>query len=388
MKTLSTTHLALLYLAYFWSLGTAVPYVPVAMKRAGFTGDEMGIAMAVSLALMLSTPPFWGWVADRYGLGSRLLVIGASGAALGMGIAALVPGKLAFAGGLAVYACTRTPVSPLLDALVLAHPDVGSAGFGRVRRWGSLGFVLSAFSTGLVVDWLPASSIVGLVALCWVALVVLAVGFGLARAPLPARPIALQTDRLYRSREVWAFLAVSAIHYGCLVPYETYFAIHAQDVGLQGRWVGTGWALGVGLEVIVLTHLDALVNRFELKRLLIVAYITGMVRWALTAAIPSGVCLALIQVMHGVSFGAYFGASVVWMNRLVPVQLRSSAQSVFAAVVWGGGGIAAQLICGPVYAKYGGRALFAGASVIEFIPLIALLVWLRAPMQEKSSPTD
>ena len=386
-RHLSPRHLSLLYLVYFLSLGIAVPYVPVAMRRIGFTGDEIGAAMAVGLALYVATPPVWGWFADRAGGGGRQLVAAAVGSAAGMVLAAVLPGKLGFALGLLVYACMRTPVSPLLDALTLAHPAIGREGFGRVRRWGSVGFVLGAFVTGLFVDRLGAGQIVGLVALQWVLLVALALAMGLHRA-VPAPPVALAPRRLYGEPRVWAFLAVSAVHAGCGVPYDTYFAIHAADVGLAGHWVGTAWGLGVTVEVLVLTHLEGMVQRFGPKRILLAAYATGLLRWALTAAIPGGVPLALVQAVHGVSFGAFFGASVVWLDRVVPAELRASAQSVFAAVVWGGGGIVAQLIAGPVYGHFGGRALFAGAAVTEVVPLLALALLLSEPPAEKSLTRD
>ena len=40
MTHLAPRHLCLLYLAYFVTVGITVPYVPVAMKAIGFTGDE------------------------------------------------------------------------------------------------------------------------------------------------------------------------------------------------------------------------------------------------------------------------------------------------------------------------------------------------------------
>lgn len=385
---LSPRQLCLLYLAYFVTVGITVPYVPVAMKGIGFTGDEIGAALAIGLGLYLAMPPVWGWFADRWGGGGRLLLYAASGSAAGMALAAILPGKLGFAIGVLVNAAMRTPVSPLLDALTLAHPEVGREGYGRIRRWGSAGFVVGAFGMGFFVKLITSRQIVAIIAAQWVVLLALGLRLGLATAPLPDQPIALQPRRLYGSVRVWAFLIVSAIHSGCGVPFDSYFANHALDVGLAGHWVGIAWTLGVLVEILVLTHLERMAQQFGPKRMLLVAYTIGMARWGLTAAIPGGVALALVQAVHGISFGMFFGASVVWMDRVVPRELRSSAQSVFAAIVWGGGPIVAQLICGPIYGKYGGRALFAGAAVTEVIPLVALLVLLREPKQEKSSPAD
>lgn len=45
-------------------------------------------------------------------------------------------------------------------------------------------------------------------------------------------------------------------------------------------------------------------------------------------------------------------------------------------------------IAGPVYARWGGRALFAGAAVCELVPLIALLVLREEPAREKDRTVD
>jgi PPP family 3-phenylpropionic acid transporter len=373
---LTPTHISQLYFVFFYAHGISVPYLPIALERSGFSGEAIGALLAVMLGVQVATPPLWGYLADRFQLNARLVLIASAGAAVGMAIAALAPGNAGMLAGVVLFSLFRTPMSPLLDALTLGR--VGAAGYGRVRRWGSLGFVCAAFLTGLYLDHMTPRQIPGLVAIVWVLLLALALVLGMATAPLPARPPTPQFGKLYADRRVWWFLVVCALHFACGIPFDSYFALHAKKVGLAGMWVGTAWALGVLVEVAVLTHLEWLVARLGPKRILAIAFTAGVVRWTLTALVPGGVALALIQAAHGVTFGAFFGASVVWMNRVVPPELRSSAQAVYAAFVWGCGGILGQLICGPVYAQAGGRALFAGAAVLELVPLIALM-FLREP---------
>ncbi|MBI4872070.1 MAG: MFS transporter [Candidatus Riflebacteria bacterium] len=369
-----------LYVAFFVSHGVAVPYLPVAMKRLGLDGDAIGLAMACSLVVQFATPPVWGYLADRWG-GSRLLLATASvGAVAGMVAACALPGPLGFLLGFLLFAFSRTPVSPLLDARALRHPAVGPAGYGRVRRWGSVGFVAAVAGVGAVLDVLPARAIPALVAVPWLAMFCLALagGPGLDSSSLHAgRP---PLARLYAQRSVWAFLFLSALHAGAGVPFETYFAVHAADHGLPGRIIGLAWAAGVGFEVLVLSCLGTLIARLGPRRLLLIAYGAGVVRWGLTAALPGGAALAAVQVLHGLTFGASFGASVVWMSRAVPRELANSSQSVFAAVAWGLGGIVAQLVCGPVYQRLGGQFLFAAAAVCELLPFAGMLL-LREPVE-------
>ena len=376
--------IAWLYAAFFVSHGVAVPYMPVAMKRIGMDGDAIGLAMAASLAIQFAAPPAWGYLADRWGRRGRLLAVASLGAILGMACATLLPGVPGFLLGFLLYTLARTPVSPLLDAIALSHPGIGTARYGRVRRWGSLGFVVAAASVGLVLERLPARGIPALVLLPWLLVLAFCTLGRLPALSEPARPAVLPLRRLYGERSVWAFLAIAAVHAGCGVPFETYFANHAQDIGLSGAWIGYSWAGGVGLEVLVLSYLGPLVAALGPRKLLLIAYSAAVLRWGLTALLPGGAALAFVQVLHGLTFGAAFGASVVWMSRAVPPELSNSSQSVFAAVAWGLGGIVAQLVCGPVYQRLGGHALFALAACVELVALAG--IWMmKEPLESRES---
>jgi PPP family 3-phenylpropionic acid transporter len=136
------------------------------------------------------------------------------------------------------------------------------------------------------------------------------------------------------------------------------------------------------VEVAVLSRLHRLVAQLGLKRLLVLAYGCGLARWTLTAWLPAGPAIIAVQALHGVTFGCFFGASVVWMSRSAPPGLAASSQSAFAAVVFGGAGIVAQIVSGFVFRNLGGRALFALAAILEIIPLVAI-----GAMEEPPDPS-
>lgn len=382
---LSRGRIAALYVLYFISHGIAVPYLPLAMRRIGMSGDAIGATMAASLVLSLVTPPLWGYVADRFGLRRAAMTAAAFIGAAGIGAAAVLPGIEGFVAGFLVFVLARTPIGPLLDALTVSHPQIGPAEYGRVRRWGSIGFILAVASLGPFVLTMPPRVIPGLAAACW--LVMALALLALDKAPdgaTPSPPASLPFAQLYGNRSTWLFLLISALHAACGIPFETYFSAYASDAGLSGGWIGGAWAAGVGLEVVVLSHMGWLLDTLGPRRILLVAYGAGVLRWGLTALLPGGPAMALAQVLHGLTFGACLGASVVWMSRVVPESLSGSAQSVFAAVAWGLGGILGQLVSGPAMDRLGGQALFAFAAAAELVPLAAIAILPEPPPRARS----
>ncbi len=379
--SLSHRQISALYAVYFVAHGIAIPYLPVTMKRIGLDGGDIGSTMAIALAIQFLAPPVWGYLADRSGSRRGLVQLSAMGAVTGLLVAALVPGKLGFIAGFLFFVFSRSPVGPLLDALALGHRDIGVAGFGAVRLWGSVGFIAGVVATGALLDIIAPLAIPLMVAFWWILLASLWVHLHGPIQEVPAPPASgLPLRALYGQKHVWAFLLLSAFHFGCGVPFDTYFANHASDIGLPGYWIGLSWAGGVSLEVAILGCLGTLVHRFGPKKILLFSYGIGSLRWALTSILPAGIPLAAVQILHGFTFGAAYGASVVWMNRSVPREIQNSSQAVFAAMSFGLGGIAAQALCGPFYEKMGGHSLFAAAAVLQLLPVLGM-VFLREPKE-------
>lgn len=367
-----------LYATYFWSHGVAVPYLPVAMKRMGADGVQIGQAMAAALVISVVTPPLWGLAADRMGGAGPLIPLCAVGAALGMLGAALGGTSTTFIIGFLMFVVAKAPVSTLLDALTLRLPEVGAARYGTVRRWGSLGFALAAGGVGLIVDRISPQSILILIGGAWIGVAMLALAFGYHRQGLGS-PRPLPLSRLYGNRGLWGFLALSAFHASAHIPFETYFANYASERGLPGSWVGGSWFAGVTVEVFVLGSLAGFLSRFGPRRVLLAAYTVGLVRWSATAYFDGGFPMAAVQLLHGISFGAFFGASVSWMYRITPPDLRASGQAIFGSVVWGVGGVIAQLGFGKLSTLASGRWLFVVAAALELVPLVAMALMVEPP---------
>ena len=112
------------------------------------------------------------------------------------------------------------------------------------------------------------------------------------------------------------------------------------------------------------------------RRLLMVAFGLSAVRWAIMASTSSAVVFVLVATLHGMSFGAYYLASVGWIAARTPRSLRATGQAVFVAATFGLGGLVGYLASGRVFDLLGGARLFALAAGVE---LVALVVVARLP---------
>jgi MFS transporter, PPP family, 3-phenylpropionic acid transporter len=362
--------LAAFYLALFSSVGLQLPYLPVYYRSLGFSGREIAAVGSVSPLAMLFVPPVWGFLADRTGRTAALLKAACAGAAV-----CLLPLLWvdSFGGILAVvvgYSLFSTSLSGLADALAVVEARAIGTDYARIRLWGSLGFVISAYLFGrhLAGGGSPRE------------VVPLAVGVGAAVAALSVAllrqreggdGVALAPPRLGEAAALLgepalvAFLAAAMLHWAAFAPYNLFFAVHLGSIPGGSGYVGPSFALGVLAEAAAMWAFRAVSGRVPLLPLLGFCFLVTAARWVLVVRLGDGLSLMLLQLTHGLSFGVYFVGSVLHVERLVPAQLRATGRALMGAVVFGIGGIAGNALAGVLVDRGGVGDAFGAASLLD-----------------------
>jgi PPP family 3-phenylpropionic acid transporter len=256
---------------------------------------------------------------------------------------------------------------------------VGAGGYGSVRLWGSVGFIVAALLVGALLDhrpavplWVGAASMAGLAVVTWT----------LPERQSAAPPTGPRLDlraagRLLTQPLLLSLCVVAALHRGTICFYDQFYALHTTDVlGLPGWVPGLSIGVGVAVEVGVLAGSRRLLDRFGPTNLVVFAVVSQIPRWLLTATLTSGGGLIATQVLHGVGFGCWWVGSVALVARHAPEGLRTTAQGVFFAAGHGVGsflalGLAAVLLDGAGTGT--AFAILAGASTVA---LACAILWL------------
>src|SRR5207302_9459068 len=110
------------------------------------------------------------------------------------------------------------------------------------------------------------------------------------------------------------FLIAAMIHWVALQPFYLLFSIHMKSMAFDS-YVGKGIALGVCAEVCVMWKFRSLIKRLPLFAILAVALVCSAVRWTLVAKLESGFALSIVQLFHGLSFGAFYVCSIAHLER-------------------------------------------------------------------------
>ena len=211
-----------------------------------------------------------------------------------------------------------------------------------------------------------------------VVVVACVVGYALVARGIPAtprhgdRPAPRDMLALLRDRRLWLLLGPAAIHWAACAPYHVFFGVLVRDLGLPDDVTSAGMAIGVVAEILVLLAFPRLERRVPLRGLLAVAMLGSAVRWALLSRAAHPVTVAGLQVLHGLTFGLFWGSAMRTLADLVPPRLRATGQAVFSGVVFGGANAVGYALSGAGYDRLGAAPLFAWAAGAELVAVVAL----------------
>ncbi|NOY79882.1 MAG: MFS transporter [Kiritimatiellaeota bacterium] len=369
---------SLYYALLFMVNGIVYPYLPVILDGIGFSKTEIGSVLGLAPLVGVAAPPVWGGLADL--LRRRRLVLTT---AIGLGgclfLALPFSPALSITAGLVVlyYVC-REAVIPLSDGITFAHLGRRREVYGRVRAFGSLGFVASAALMAAVGAGRP-----GTMHLLFGAYAVFCIGHAAASAFLPDVPAPERTAgghefswTLFCRPAVLGFVFAAFMARATMMGYYSFFSLFLREqLGFSG--VGYLWALGPIAEIPVIFFSGWMIRRIGLRGLLALGLGAVTLRLAVYASHPTLVAVVAIQALHCLTFGAVHVASVTFVDRVFPPHLKATGQSVFAAVAVGMASLAGSSLAGWLVQRWSYSIMYGVLSVLALIGMIVAWISVR-----------
>ena len=352
-------------------------FLPAYLRELGLSGREISTVFAVPPLLAMVVPLAWATLADRTHRHARVLRIVVGGAWLCFVPMLFARSFAAILASWALYAMFAVAVGGLADALAVARVRAGAV-YGRMRLWGSVGYVIAVVLVGALLSarGRPADRLVPLA--MWLALgCAFAAALRLRGAGEPStRPRAAEVKALLADPRLRVLLVIAALHWICLAPYNVYFGVFLHDLGLPPLSWGLAYSTGVVMEVFVLMTFHRLQVRFRLETLLAAAFAVSVVRWLAIAGLRAPGALIALQALHGMTFGMFWSAAIALIAATVPASLRATGQALLVISINLGGALG-NAITGRIYDAYGSRLLFLLAAIGQLAPLAVVLAARR-----------
>ncbi|MBI2380930.1 MAG: MFS transporter [Gammaproteobacteria bacterium] len=371
---LPTRRLGGIYFAYFAALGCLVPYFSRYLSEQGFGPAAIGGLMALLSGARTLSPFLASLLAERGGrqLLMRLALVLASLLFCGLFV---VREPWALTGVLIGFHLCFSAVLPQMETLTLAHLGAQAPRYGRIRLWGSIGYMLCVVIAGA---WFDA---LGIGQLPFLVLLALLVCSGFAFSLPDAHPKSAPREgeeaswgTIWRNPAPWLLFAACFCQQAATQPYYLFYDLLLTAQGYSGFHIGLLIALGVLAEIGMFMVIGRHIERHGLSRLMAAVALVAVLRWWLTGAWPEsrGLMLA-VNGLHAVTFAAAHALAMYALAATFPANLQGRAQGLFASVVYGLGGIVGALLAGHLSQRYGWGAAFYGAAGLCVLAFLLML---------------
>jgi PPP family 3-phenylpropionic acid transporter len=357
--------LATAYFLFFVNFGLFVPYFPLYLSERGFSAVEIGGLLALGPLMRTGVPPLLGLLADRNRGPGFWGTVAAWGAVLGLALVWLgADARLLILGLAAFFLCTA-PALPLLDVQVIRNIERTGSKFGRIRLWGSAGYVLASTGFGLAFKDTPAH-LIAVSLVCSYAVFALFLSLARMEDVPPSRPDWRELPAMLRSPGIVTLLAALFLNRVASAPFNGYYSIFVKESGLDGRVVALTWGIAVVTEIVAMLFVDRWIDRFGYKRVLVFGVLLEAVRWFAFSQLHSEPALLLLAPTHGLAFATFLIASIRGIAELVPERFRSLGQGLVAAAS-GLGQVVGYASMGFLHDAAGNAGMFFVAGVVGLV---------------------
>ncbi len=248
-------------------------------------------------------------------------------------------------------------VLPYIEVIALEH--IGKERYGRIRLFGSLGFIAVA----LVLVKFLKTPYIGIDFLIAMALATLVFGalIGIKQAKAPDTECSSHDEgcrfSILNDIPLWIGFFLMQVSFG---PFYNFFTIYATDHGVSLDTTVWLWSFGV-LAEIAMFYFQGPLLRGNLGRILQLTAVITALRWLMIALFPNNTPLLFAaQSLHAFSFALFHSAAIATLFHLY--KSRRLAQQFFFGISYGLGGFIGAIGAGVLY-QYTPSLLFIGGAV-------------------------
>ena len=364
---------AALSASYFAHIGFFNPYLPLWLKDQGLGLLAISVLTSVQSGTRLFAPYGWGWLSDRTGERVKLLRYGATAAllcSLGLWFNLSFVGLLVVLGLMFVHTSSMMPMSEAAMAhLVSQGGQFNARLYGRVRLWGSLGFLVTVMAAG---TWFEQRGMASFPA--WAVATLLAVTVSVwwmpdhKEAPHHAEEPKGQVWQLLRQPAVAWLFAAMFWHVLAHIAIYVFFSLYLDSLGYSKTVIGALWAVSVVCEIAWFFSQGRWLPRLSLSAWLWLAAVLAALRLGLTAGWATVLpCLVLAQMLHAVTFATHHTVCIALLSHHFPGRLRGRGQALYTVFGYGIPGVLGGVGGGWVSARWGLSSVFwlaTGAAVL------------------------
>ena len=361
---------SIFYFCYYAALGAYTPYIGRWVDSMGHDGYVVGAMLGLWYGSRIVAPPAWSALLQRSARPGHWFVVACTLTLVCFAGFTLSSSAAALLGVMACFGLFYNAVMPQFEAMTLAALGTRSAQYGRIRVWGSVGFLIVASSYGWMMDRLGDASFPWITIPLFIAMVAAAWPHRNDRPPDHLETID-DAGHLWKRPGVRRFLLVALLMQMGFGAFYVFYTLHMKANGHDGAQIGALWGLGVLIEIGMFWQAPRLITRFGAQSLMAFCMAVTIVRWVVTALFAGSLPLMLAaQSLHAFSFAIFHACCMRMMSEFFPGKRAAAGQNLLYGFSSGVGGVLGAGMAAVAWDVDGGRAAFLAGATVTSLALV------------------
>ncbi|WP_419225289.1 MFS transporter [Acinetobacter sp. A2] len=379
-----STRLGGFYFFYYAIVGTFLPFWSLYLEDQGFNYQEIGVLSSIAILTRFFAPFIWGWIADKSGKRMLLVRIATWMEAFIWLLIFIVPNSFqSIALLMLIFSFFQNAILAQFEGVTLFWlGDKRAELYGKVRKWGSVGFIVGVFGIGAILEIIPISMLpmlllsISLLAFLW--------SFSI-REPSAAPTSQKQLEPLMpilKRPVVYSFFMIELVLLFSHAPFYSFYSNFLHQAGFSTTQIGLLWSVGVIAEIIMFAYATWFLQRWSWRVLVAFCLVVTALRWVMVGLFPSTfIAQFFAQSIHAFSFGLFhiIAMRVIFQNFSAGQQGRGQA---LYSTMWGLGVALGSILAGHYWDLLSGEMIFIIAGLSTLIGLV--FIW-GLPKQVEST---
>lgn len=382
------TFARLYYFAFMGGWGFILPFMNLFYVSLGFNGKQIGFISSTSAIVGMVASPLWVSEVKRHPQARRILQIALILGALGyiiIGLQKFFPLILLI---VFLHSLASSGIMPISDSMAVTVAQESGSGYGSVRVWASVGWIISVLSSGWLVT--RFGYIAGFIGICLMWLIASGLIFfihpryfslqQIADQPKPNVWIALQyiwQDKVLLGF-AFALIAVGFLNSGVL-QFENIFLA---ELGASKQVISVAGILSAVVELPFMIFSDRIIRRVGAHRLMLAAMSMTMFQRLAVLILPFISTIMVVRFIGGVAFSFYTIAFVGLISSRTQSTETGTVLALFTVTIAGLVNIVAAPVSGAIFDVIGARWLYALSAAGYLIGVLCL--WWTRPVPSSS----
>jgi len=337
-----------------------------------FTGSQVGYIFFTQAIASVTAIFISGQIADRYFSPERFLALSHVIAGLAMFALAFQKTFWPFFVVMLVYTLLYLPTLSLTNSICFAHLKDAQADFGKVRLWGTIGWIAASWPFVFILKDKVGAALEGpLTSIFWISGIASLVLAGLCMS-LPATTPVRNVEQKFAPFEVIKYLAnptifvlfvvtlVDSLVHQCYFQWTSPFL---STIGVPANWIMPAMSIGQIAEILTMAILGYFLKRLGWRKTMSIGILGQVVRFFVYSIGHPVWLVVASNIVHGFAYAFFFAAVYIFVDEHFPKDARASAQGLFNFLVLGVGQGAGSIMWGAI----GDR--FTHGGVVDFSKL-------------------